>query len=365
MRKIFILLTVLFLYACGSDDKTTVNVTDPYTPPIITPDDPDDPICGNAKIISFYDSGTVYFFDGSGIYTFKVGESVPADFRSIVTDGVKYQLDQYGNIQSQETLPFQPDFCVVDLDENLWTANIIDPETAYNRGNMYAYYLDVYKNNVLFNTLKIQATDMLLSGSDVIVITNTGVYIDIQNVKTGINYAGEFTVHDFNSTLRTAKIDGVSVSWLTNWFNGAKEWNNGYSWNGYTFLNNTLVENGSCLTMWRLKTDYPITLTENAVVISAGSAIFNTEKVLFFIECNSGWLFRYIPASDTLLKEIRLYTGDGLRDTGILYSKILNPISGSDGLYFKFSDGSIYRYRFDSKQIGFIGYCDRWMKEWE
>jgi len=371
MKKLFILITVLFLSCSGGGGDITVNSSSSEkTPPTIEPTDTGgtgttDPIGGNAKIISFYHSGTVYFFEGSGIYTFKTGESVPAGHRSIVTDGVKYKLDQYGDIQSQETLSFHPDFCVVDLSENIWTAKIIDPETAYNRGGMYAYYLDVYKNNAFFNTLKLQAISMFLSGSDVVVITNTGAYIDIQGIKPSVHYAGEFTIHEMDTTARTAKINGVPVSWSTNFFNTAKEWNQGYSWNGYTFKDGILNESGSCFTAWRLRANYPIVLPENAVLISAGYSIFAHEKVLFFIECNSGWLFRYIPGSDTLIKEYRLYNGDGLRNTGLYYAKILKPVQGSDGLYFKFDDGGLYRYRYDSKQIGYIADCDGWVVKWE
>lgn len=72
----------------------------------------------------------------------------------------------------------------------------------------------------------------------------------------------------------------------------------------------------------------------------------------------------WIETSDTLQQITRLYTGDGYRDTGIYYSKILNPVCSYDSLYFKFDDGGLYRMRFDSLQISFVDFCDGYIKAW-
>lgn len=330
MYRIIIILALL-IYGC-TPEASRVNVTDPYVPPVVIPDEPDDPeiIAGGIKQVVFKDGNQVKFFDGSGVYVWRAGNSVSADNRKLTLEKVLYTMDGIGNIISQESLNIIPDFCVVDLDENVWTAKTIDPETAYNRGQLYTYYLDVYKNNVFFVTLKLNPVSMILSGSDVIVIDINGAYYDATGTKTGINSAMGFTVYDFDAVNRTAKINGVPVSWSTNSFNGAKQWNGAYSWNGYKWDGVTLTENGSYLKIWTNRSNYPINIPENAVVISAGQSVFSGETHYFFIECNSGWLFKYIPSSDTLVQITRLYTGDGYRDTGIYYSKILNPVCSYD-----------------------------------
>jgi hypothetical protein len=364
MRNLFFAI-LLFIIACGSDsgtDKKTsvaeVNVTDPYVPPVIIPNpDKPDKIGGGIKYIIFQDGEQVKFFDGSSVYIGYTGDATfPGSMSATVNDKF-YYMDSNGDIISQISLNITPDFCVVDLDGNIWTGEILEPCEPD-----YKYYFKAYKNNVLFKTLQTQITDMFLSGSDVIAVNISGAYYDISGIKTGINYAGEFTVYDFNSATRTAKINNIDISWTTNYFNTAKEWNGAFSWNGYKWDGATLSENGSSLQVWRIRANYPITLPENAVVISAGYSVFAGETHYFFIECNSGWLFKYIPASDALIQVVRLYTGDGMRATGISYSKTLNPVCGKDGLYFIF-DGSLYRYRFDSGQIGFIDFCSK-VKTW-
>lgn len=362
MYRIIIFLFA-FLVACGSDKSSKVNVTDPDVPPVI--EEPD-PLELSVKYLVFQDGNQVKFFNGSSVVVKQNGASTYSGERAVtVVDKLLY-MDSAGNISSQISLNITPDFCAVDLDGNVWTGEVIDPVTAEYLGVLPANYLKVYKNNIEYGdwrTRKYLCVSMFLCGSDIIAVSNTGVYYDISGTKTGINSASGFVVYDFDSTARTASINNISVNWLTNFFNTAKSWNGPYSWNGYKWDGSTLTENGTSLQVWRIRANYPISLPENCVVISAGSSVFNSETHYFFIECNSGWLFKYIPASDNLIQVVRLYTGDGMRTTGIYYSKTLNPVCGKDGLYFIF-DGSLYRYRFDSGQIGFIDFCDGFLKEW-
>ena len=363
MYRIIIFL-MAFMLACGSDKSASVNITDPYVPPVI--EEPD-PLELSVKYLVFQDGEQVKFFNGSSVYVKQTGASTYTGDRSITVADKLLYMDSAGNITGQYSLNITPDFCAVDLDGNVWTGQIIDPETAYNLGATPATYLRVYKNNMEYGNWKERnyiCVNMFLCGSDIIAVSNVGAYYDISGTKTAINSASGFVVYDFNATTRTAKIGGISVSWATNYFNGAKEWGGPYSWNGYKWDGATLTENGTALTVWRNRANYPITLPENAVVISAGQSVFSGETHYFFIECNSGWLFKYIPSSDTLVQITRLYTGDGYRGTGIYYSKILNPVCSYDSLYFKFDDGGLYRMRFDSLQISFVDFCDGYAEEW-
>lgn len=373
-----IIIIMAFLTACSSDKKSaTVNVTDPYIPPIITDQDnetdetdeiiEDIGLEGGTKYLVYQDGEQVKFFNGSAVYVGYTGNSTYAGDRIITVNNTLYYMDANGDITEQFSLNIDPDFCVVDLSGNVWTADIIEPEEAYNQGALYKYYLKVYKNNVEYgNWMERQYECVLffLCGSDIIAISSTGKYYDISGEKQDINSAMGFVIYDFDSDTKTAKIDGINISWSLNFFNSAKQWNGAYSWNGYKWDGTVLTENATVMQCWQLKTNYPITLPENAVLISAGSLIFSGETHYFFIECNSGWLFKYIPSSDTLVQIVRLYTGDGYRDTGLLYADILQPVCSYDSLYFKFSDGGLYRYRFDSGQISFIDFCDGYVKEW-
>lgn len=350
---IILIITFFFLVSCGGGggSSPSVNVTDPDIPVIIPDDDPD-PLAGGVKYVVFQDGETVKFFNGSSVYVGYTGASCYVDDRTITVNNTLYYMDSDGNITEQFSLNITPDFCAVDTADNVWT------------GEIEGSTLKVYKNNVYQKTINAVIVSMFSCGDGIIAISNVGAYYDVSGTKTAINSAAGFVVYDFNSDTRTAKIDGISVSWTTNFFNTAKEWNGAYSWNGYKWDGATLTENGSALTCWRLKANYPITLPENAVVISAGSLIFAGERHYFFLECNSGWLFKYIPVSDMLVQVKRLYTGDGLRATGIYYSKIIQPVCSYDSLYFKFDDGGLYRLRFDSLEISYIDFCDGYVRAW-
>ena len=62
---------------------------------------------------------------------------------------------------------------------------------------------------------------------------------------------------------------------------------------------------------------------------------------MYWLECNSGFIFEYNPATDALNQKWRIYTGNGTHDTGIAKRDSLKPLLSGDKLYFS-NDGCIY-----------------------
>lgn len=180
MYRITILMA--FLIACGSDKSASINVTDPYVPPVI--EEPD-PLESSIKYIIFHDDNQVKFFNGSSVVVKQNGVSTYAGDRVVTVADKLLYMDSAGNISSQYSLNITPDFTAIDLDGNVWTGEIIDPVTAESLGVLPANYLKVYKNNVEYGdwrTRKYLCVNMFLCGSDIIAVNSTGSYHDISAI---------------------------------------------------------------------------------------------------------------------------------------------------------------------------------------
>jgi hypothetical protein len=81
------------------------------------------------------------------------------------------------------------------------------------------------------------------------------------------------------------------------------------------------------------------------VVITAGTHYENGEDVLYFIQCATGHVIRYVPSVNQYTEFVRLYTGDGQTETGLFYKALLKPVIIDDGLFFIF-DATTFRYDF-------------------
>ncbi|NIA28354.1 MAG: hypothetical protein GWP06_00400 [Actinobacteria bacterium] len=291
--------------------------------------------------LTFLTTDTLYFYDGQFIEQPNVNP-VNCGAKCFTDSDQRIIYDESGEIVSQETLIVEPSFILGD-----WIIENIDPDTAFSLGGQRKDYSRIYfqgveQGNWFLNQWK--ATDLIQTISGDIIVIEGNNFHPLTAV-TGINHAKNLLIHDFDSVNRTAIIEtnGVyAVSWATNYFNGAKDWLflNGiyYSWNGYE-LEADLTENANALWGWNT-TPYLVEIPngQNPTLLSAG--VF--ENALYWIECNTGWLTRYVPESDVLETVSRLYVGDGYRTTGLLYLDSLKPVIVQGKLYFY--DGSIWEF---------------------
>lgn len=362
MRNLIIILSlILSFYSCsGKKSEPSVNVTDDTTTPEIT--DPVE-IETTIKILTFYDNNIVKWYDGSVISIFKSGDACHSDSsRQIAIDNKMYDLDNKGNITATDILTFHPDIINGD-----YQVRNVPPDEATAAGYMSGIYTAVYFQGAEigdWGTRKYETTNLYLYDSSIILKKSTGAFVDITGTYNNINAVSDnIVIHDFDAVNRTAKINGVPVSWATNYMNSAADWIycNGkyYSQNGYTFDGVTLNENGSAMTVWRTNTASMTGFSEQAVIKFCG--IYLNE--IYFVECNSGILFKYNPVTDVINQVVELYDGDGIRANGLIYKNILQPCMNNTYMFFRFGNG-LYRMRWDNLLVAYLTSCNSWIKIW-
>ena len=368
-EKLFLLLCVaavvmiLFLSGCGgSSSSPAVNVTDPVTP--VTPVNPVDPVTPvtpikNNILLVFYDNTTVKFYDGTEITTWKTGQAIPVTGRKIILDGVLNTLDTTGNILSIKTLPVQPSFFITNGTDEYIVYNV-PPAEAEALGATYNYFTRVYKNGVetgTWNLRMYQTTAVAIVNGELLLYAKymNGWHGTEANINAVMN--GEFLIYNYSQPAHTATINGVSVTWVTNWLDNADEWikynSKYYSENGYIWDGATLQENVTVL--WSYRSD---------VLIAVGCYTISGETGLYFIDCSTGWLLKYNPALNTITNINRLYDGDGTWSMGSDYKTLLHPVISADCIYFQFSDGGIYCYNFSTGLVSMIATSGQWIKAW-
>jgi len=233
---------------------------------------------------------------------------------------------------------------------------------AYSLGALYKPYTAVYKNYDPVgawwdNDWETKRLVKTLSG-DLVVYKFVGLPEHISGIEQNVFLAEEngLFIYDYDDVAKTATIKTGSVnsiSWATNDFNNAKFWldvggkwisNNGYSYTdaGGLIYNDTALQDFNAL-------PYPVTLPsgETPTVMSAGIRVENSEDVSYWIECNTGTLFRYVSSINSLQAKYLLYEGDGTKLTGIANRDNLNPIIYENDLYYSYN-GSIMRINMDT-----------------
>ncbi len=373
-----LIICTWFFIACGGGggggEGEVIVTSNTPAPEVVTvdPDDDNDPLCG-IILIGFHAEGEVRFYDSQKIVSWKTGDAVYAGNRSICHGTTLYRLDQQGRRMSSKNILSVPDFAAADGD-NIWLAYNMTAVESADLGATPRAHTRIYYNATEYGdwmTREFQTSEFLLAGSNLMAYGVSGGWRNINGALSSFRIAirDGFVVHDFDHDTHTAKIDGVAVSWSTNYFNSANFWLKSgsvwYSQNGYTWDGATLTENGSALTCWRQIATYPITLPEGAVVISAGVRVENEEPCLYWIECNSGWVFRYVPSTNALTAHIRIYTGDGYRSTGLAMAAVLKPVIVSETLFFNFTDGQMYKVDLLHKQTTVLGPAADWIAGWQ
>lgn len=336
---------LLLFFACGEDEKTRVITT---APPI-DPPPAEEPITDTVKAVLWSET-SIKFYDGTSIWEWYDGYSTKSENRaytkSTVDGNILYYLDEYGQTVASRNLVVDPEYIVVH-GTDIWIAENIEHYSP-----MLKTYTKIYLNGSEYGNWidrQYECAGLHELNGEIFIEVNQSQFYSVNDSKINIKkFTNEWVCHDYNSTTRRAYINNIYIAWETNFFNAANEWMRSgsiwYSQNGYTWNGSTLIENGSAMTQFRFH--YSITgYYEIATLIKAGTRFENGETVLYYIECNSGWVIRYVPSIDQLQLKVRLYTGDGFRDTGLMYKDILFPVVIDDYLYFRF-EGSIYRYDF-------------------
>lgn len=374
MRTTLIFIIVAFIFnACAPSPETKAEIIAPdIIPIIITPPETIPGVSPSNIIITFQADNKIKFWDGSALTVWKSESGNHAGFRQIAVADKLYILEQRGIITAEKNIIGTYDSTIAD-GADVWSLYNIPPAEAESLGMMYKDYTKIYLNAIEYGTWQsrpYKTLRFIKSGSDILAYGNTGGWRHINGSKTGFRAVNEdFNIYDVNTTLKTGKINLIDISYTLNFFLASEHYQKSgstwYSWNGYKWDGSSIIQTGCALEAWRQETTYPITLSEAAVLIGAGTRIEAGETVLYYIECNSGYLFRYVPSTNIMSQKTRLYVGDGTRATGLYYANILKPVAASDAIYFCFDDGGIYRYKFDTNLTGYLTTGADWIKGWE
>ena len=356
--SLIISLIIFFSIGCSDDSEPekihVITTAPPIEPPIISPP----PIItlppeNNPIELSLYTTTGLKFYDGESILEWKQGPTARAESATYSHENILYYLNEYGQTISSQELITVPYLITVDP-TNYYIYEHIDPQTALDGGAMFKDYSRFYMNSTEIGSWGANdyITDKIIfTSGDLFARKESGSWLAITGTKTDVKYVCHgLVIYEYDSGTRSAYINGVFSTWSTNFMNGAKYWqksgNNYYSENGYIWDGATLSEDTGIMKDWRVG-PFITGYTEGPVLISAGTREENSEEILYWIECNSGWVIRQVTSTNQMTLHVRLYTGDGLRATGLFYQELLKPVVAGDYLYYIF-DAQVYRYDFVS-----------------
>jgi hypothetical protein len=355
MKNIIALITILLLTACGGSDGGSDSPTTPTTEPPAT-EEPTEPTEPETKpfIIAVYDGYNLSISDGETLTPYTEGHAANARDGFIAIGDVLHGIDtETGETVVTYRLPIEPD--AVGISTDTWSFKNIDPETAYNLGGLYKNYTQIFRNSTEHGHWSLNKWEL----SDVVVTeTNHVIATDVLGKRRSItepDLAVAFSAHNgmmihsndivnHRSYIRT--IDGdIRVNFARNYFFGADEWlksgDEWFSWNGYVFDGVNLFEQETALS------DFISTSPDAPVVVSAGTREEHGETVLYWIDCNTGMLYRYTPLVDRLENVIELYIADGSRTGGIIFEREISPVMAGDYLFYSHG-GTVWKYDFIS-----------------
>jgi hypothetical protein len=345
--NIFLIIALFLFTACGGGGSTVI------LPPTAPPPEPD-PTPETSRTIFVYDNQAPEIGTSDGEFYYELAQEKAANARSgfISIGDILHGIDDTGESIISQRLPTAPNKIAIS-GQDIWCfKNIHDAMSGRD-------YTEIWLNNSQYGNWTDNrytvAEAIVTDSGDIIVLDTGGKYRNILEPAMVVNYAGHggILIHSIDVATHRANIDDTRVAFSTNYFFGAKQWVEAdgvyYSWNGYTWDGTTLTERATIMhefvTSW---------WADRPVLVPVGSRIEHGEAVTYWIECNTGWMYRHTPSIDSLEVVARLYQGSGDRSDGLAARGEIKPVlvSGYDGdnLYFGW-DGTIWKYNFNDALV--------------
>lgn len=371
MKKVVLMMILFLAIGCGSSMDEIKDSLDPppivVDPPIPDPEpdpDPEPPVTQEKIKFCIMVGDTLKFWDGTELKDWKSGVIRKAGNKLFTVGDILYELGEYGETLSTTQLPAVAQQCI-KVGDDIWTFENIDPMDAYNLGALYKDYTRTYKNydeqGEVWYMNKYKSKYIYKDNSDNIFVKDEfGPTISVNNNLEDVRIIipDGFTIYEFDNLQVNFEYNNntYTETFYTNYMYSAKYWlksgNIWYSQNGYEWTEGGgLIENANCLWEWN-SYPYPVQdiYGEAPFIISAGTRVENSETVFYYIECNTGWLMKYIPSINQLTQKIKLYYSNGTRQSGILFSKNLKQKLINNALFFC-DQGNIYRYDFNTNLV--------------
>jgi hypothetical protein len=342
MKKLITALIFLTITACGGGNTTTI------LPPAAPPEP--DPTPAASRTIFVYDNQAPEIGTSDGEFYYPLDTKKAANARSgfISIGDILHGIDDTGTSIITQLLPTTPDKIAI-AGADIWCfKNIHDAMSGRD-------YTEIWLNNSQYGAWTDNrytvAEAIVTDSGDIITLDTGGKYRNVTDPDVVVNYAGQggILVHSVDAVNRRANIGDTRVAFSTNYFFGAKQWVEAdgiyYSWNGYTWDGSTLTEHATILrefvTLW---------YSDRPVLVPVGSRVEHSEAVTYWVECNTGWLYRHTPSIDALEQVILLYQGSGDRSDGQAVAADIKPTLVSDNLYYGWG-GTIWKYDFNDALV--------------
>lgn len=366
MKNLIYITLIIFAIGCAqpedSNSNSTKGLTTDNEPPVVVidPDTTPDIETPQESGIKFavITPEKLYFSNSSAMVEINSGSVKFAASRTFSVNSELIKFDASGDPEAITALEAEPE-TIKTVAGNNYYCKQYPPELAYSLGALYRIYSEIFGNDSVISDWYLNdwsCKKVVSAGSNVYMTDTNGGYHAVTGVYSDITHIQDdaFIIHSRDDVNKHIMFNDILEDYITNNILAAKQWQKSgdtyYSENGYTWSDaDGLQENATALQDFQ-SYPYPVTPAlpygEQPVLLKAGEYL----EGLYWVECNSGWLFRYDPTGDTLTQSYRIYAGDGLRTTGINKRETLSPLISENELYFT-NDSTLYRLGLET---GFI-----------
>jgi hypothetical protein len=364
MKKIISLITITIILSLTScKDKTLdpiiIEKIDTITITVVTTNTITNVITNNVAIpdgpVDFftYENDSIFVYNGTKLLWTNTKATYAGKFR-IAISNVLYYLDNNRNITNSVWLPTVPDLIAI-RGNDIFMIKKIDPQTAYDSGGLYKHYTEIWKNGSTINHWSLnqfESDKIIITENSAIIKKAGGTYQDIEGFKINIFYAdSDCIIHGYDVSPNVARFcwngHDFNKNWVQNWLGNALS---------FQVANDTLYSpNGYHVTSDGIMYELQNQLTNFNIIISAEMQnpyklcvrTENSEEVTYWLECNTGDVYRHIPSIDLLQKMTSFYSGNGLSVTGQNISKELDPFYMDNKIYYYYN-GVTWQYDFNA-----------------
>lgn len=299
-----------------------------------------------------YENEIIYAMIGNYKYLWTNVKASYAGNNRIAISNVLYYFDNNCNVTNSKWLPTVPDLIAIN-GSDIWIVKKISAEYSLSQGGMYKEHSQIWKNNSIYSEWynnQFEITDLFLTESTIIYRKPDNTFFDIENIKLNIFYANrDILIYNItyspNSAIFKWDCNTSSCSWVYNYLGNSKGFLNCnnilYSANGYEIKNNnTLKETTNALKIFNT----PVS-GQQQIITSLATRFENGEYCTYWLNCNTGKVYRHIPSLDNLSITATLFNGDGTAGTGLIIYRELDVYFIDDTVYYNYN-GSRFGFNF-------------------
>ena len=374
LKTIFLACLILTFISCASssekeetaketttiseDDTTTIDgdtgttVTGDDDPVVIVEPDPDATndtvpieILFTVKI-----DDKLYFSDHDEMFLWNEGQINKAGARTFSIENELIELDASGDMVSTITLDYTPTRIKSTQSGDYYCVEI-PPEEAYALGALYRTYTKTFRDGIqigqawYFN--EFECHDIVSADGNVFLIDEFGAYHVIDGIAENVAHVHDnlFYIHDINYIDDTIEFNDSIYGFGANFVTMSRQWINfdglNYSEHGDTWSDiDGLSESVTAMSDFNIS-PFPVVPELPNGEAPTLLAVGNAGPLLYWIECNSGFLFEYDSAGDILTQKWKLYFSNNTRAVGVIKRETLKPLIVDDKLYFS-NQSAIY-----------------------